>query len=138
MQFISKLRLIFRQMHALFVFKIYAIHAASRPLSDVIMGPTLLVHATSRANDAIQRELSVRGIQWKMNCPGNPEAGGAWERLVQSIKRVLAVTLHEIAPRVKLLRAMLLEASNIVNSRPLTHLPLDPDATEPIIYCWTR
>lgn len=82
--------------------------------------------------DAIQCELSVRGIQWQMNCPGNPEAGGAWERLVQSVKRVLAVTLHEIAPRVETLRALLLEAANMLNSRPLTHLPADPDEADPI------
>lgn len=54
-------------------------------------------------NSAIQRELSTKSIEWRFNCPGNPEAGGAWERLVQSMKRVLAVTLKEIAPRVETL-----------------------------------
>lgn len=83
-------------------------------------------------SDAIQRELSVRGIQWKMNCPSNPEAGGVWERLVQSVKRVLSVTLLEVAPRVETLRALLLEAANMLNSRPLTHLPVDSDDCDPI------
>lgn len=77
--------------------------------------------------NAIQNALSGRGIQWKHNCPGNPEAGGAWERLVQSVKRVLAVTLREVAPQVETLRAHLLEAANILNSRPLTHIPVEPE-----------
>lgn len=82
--------------------------------------------------DAIQRELSVRGVEWRFNCPGNPEAGGAWERLVQSVKRVLRVTLLEEAPRPETLRSLLIEAANIVNARPLTHLQVTPDDPEPL------
>lgn len=81
---------------------------------------------------AIQQDLTTHGVEWKFNCPGNPEAGGAWERLVQSVKRVLRVTLHEQAPRVETLRALLMEAANIVNSRPLTHLQVDPHDLEPL------
>lgn len=77
--------------------------------------------------DVMQREMSTRGIEWLYNCPGNPEAGGIWERLVQSIKRILLVTLKEEAPRVETLRAHLLEAANMVNARPLTHLPTSPE-----------
>lgn len=82
--------------------------------------------------EAIQRELSVKGVTWLFNCPNNPEACGAWERLVQSVKRVLSVTLHEEAPRVETFRALLLEAANIVNARPLTHVPIGPDDPEPL------
>lgn len=82
--------------------------------------------------EAIKQELTTRGIEWVFNCPSNPEAGGAWERLVQSVKRVLRVTLKDEAPRVETLRAHLLEAANILNSRPLTHLPVDPDDSDPI------
>lgn len=76
--------------------------------------------------------LAGRGIEWVFNSPGHPEAGGCWERLVQSVKRVLASMLHETAPRVETLRCFLLEAANIVNSRPLTHVPVSPDDEEPI------
>lgn len=80
----------------------------------------------------IQRDLATRGIQWLFNCPGNPEAGGAWERLVQSTKRVLAVTLKSISPKVETLRSYIIEAANIINSRPLTHVPISPADMEPI------
>lgn len=80
----------------------------------------------------MQRELAVRGVEWQFNCPGNPESGGAWERLVQSVKRVLGVVLLEEAPRVETLRSLLLEAANVVNSRPLTHLQASPDDPDPL------
>lgn len=83
-------------------------------------------------NSAIQRELSTKSIEWRFNCPGNPEAGGAWERLVQSTKRVLTVTLKEIAPRVETLRSLVIEAANLINSRPLTHVPVRPEDPYPI------
>lgn len=83
-------------------------------------------------HDAVRRELTVKGVDWQFNCPNNPEAGGAWERLVQSTKRILAVTLKETAPRVETLRSLLLEAANILNSRPLTHVPVDATDPEPL------
>lgn len=82
--------------------------------------------------DVLKRECSGRGIEWRFNCPANPEAGGCWERLVRSVKRVLSVTMTETAPRVETLRSLLIEAANIVNSRPLTHLPVDCDDDEPL------
>lgn len=96
---------------------------ASKELKDAI---DLLDHA------AIQNELSIKRVEWIFNCPSNPEAGGCWERLVQSVKRILAVTLKEAAPQVDTLRSLLLEAANIINSRPLTHLPVENDEEEPL------
>lgn len=80
----------------------------------------------------IKRECSKNGIDWKFNTPSDPAAGGIWERLVQSIKRVLKPILKDTAPRVETLRSFLLEAANIVNSRPLTHLPLSSEDELPL------
>ncbi|KAL7743863.1 hypothetical protein ACLKA6_000267 [Drosophila palustris] len=80
----------------------------------------------------IKSELSNKGINWEFNCPSNPSSGGCWERLVRSTKRVLAITLKEQAPQVETLRSLLIEAENIVNSRPLTHIPVDIDDPEPL------
>lgn len=82
--------------------------------------------------EAIKNELSMKGIEWLFNCPANPSAGGSWERLVGSVKRVLKVTLKEEAPRVETLRSFCLEAANIINSRPLTHIPVSTLEEEPI------
>ncbi|XP_036340607.1 uncharacterized protein LOC118749962 [Rhagoletis pomonella] len=80
----------------------------------------------------IRTELSTRGIIWEFNCPANPSSGGCWERLIQSVKKVLAMTLKEKAPQVDTLNSLLIEAENIVNSRPLTHLPVTPEEPDPL------
>ncbi|XP_041673791.1 uncharacterized protein LOC108117407, partial [Drosophila eugracilis] len=82
--------------------------------------------------EMIQGELSSRSIGWVFNCPSDPSEGGVWKRMVQCVKRVLRHTLKEVAPRDHVLESLLIEAENIVNSRPLTHLPLDPDQEAPL------
>ncbi|XP_037823809.1 uncharacterized protein LOC119612137, partial [Lucilia sericata] len=80
----------------------------------------------------IQDECSTKGIDWQFNCAHNPAEGGIWERMVQCVKRVLQSTLKESAPREHTLQSFLIEAENIVNSRPLTHLPLSHEDEEPL------
>lgn len=80
----------------------------------------------------MRRELGINGIEWTMNSPGNPEAGGAWERLVQTTKKILRVTLKEVTPRLETLRGLVLEAANLINSLPLTNVPVDPAEMEPL------
>ncbi|XP_041673801.1 uncharacterized protein LOC121529865 [Drosophila eugracilis] len=82
--------------------------------------------------ERIQSELSSRSIEWVFNCPSNPSEGGVWERMVQCVKRVLRHTLKEVAPRDHVMESLLIEAENIVNSRPVTHLPLDADQEAPL------
>lgn len=82
--------------------------------------------------ERVQDELASKGIQWWFNCPVNPSEGGVWERMVQCVKRVLRQTLKEVAPKEHTLQCFLIEAENIVNSRPLTHLPIAPDQEEPL------
>ncbi|XP_075162834.1 uncharacterized protein LOC142235463 [Haematobia irritans] len=80
----------------------------------------------------IQDELSAKGIQWLFNCPINPSEGGVWERMVQCVKKVLRITLKETSPKEHILHSLLIEAQNIINSRPLTHLPVVVDSEEPL------
>lgn len=84
-------------------------------------------------------ECTRRGIEWIFNTPANPSAGGSWERMVQATKRVLSFTLKEQAPQIETLQSLLIEAENLVNSRPLTHLPVDSEDAEPLTpnhFCW--
>lgn len=75
-------------------------------------------------------EASTRGISWRYIPPGAPFMGGAWERLVRSVKTALATTLHERHPQEEVLRTLLAEVEFTVNSRPLTHVSVDPDDPE--------
>lgn len=82
--------------------------------------------------DEVQIDLAYRGITWKFNPPAAPHMGGAWERLVRSVKAVL----NKISPSQKFtdesLRSALMEVELIVNSRPLTYVSLETEDQEAI------
>lgn len=83
-------------------------------------------------NTRLAEECTRQGIQWVFNVPANPAAGGIWERMVRYIKNVLSFTLHDKSPQVETLNSLLIEAENLVNSRPLTHLPIENIDSEPL------
>lgn len=80
----------------------------------------------------IYKEMASKGITWKYNPPAAPHMGGAWERLVRSIKTIL----YKISPAQKFtdesLRSGLMEVEMIINSRPLTFVSLDSEDQEAI------
>ncbi|XP_075150728.1 uncharacterized protein LOC142224831 [Haematobia irritans] len=81
---------------------------------------------------SVSTETANRGITWKFNPPAAPHMGGAWERLVRSIKTIL----YKICPSQKFtdesLRSALMEVEMIINSRPLTFVSLDIEDQEAI------
>lgn len=56
--------------------------------------------------------------------------GGVWERMVQSVKTCLYDILPTRHPTEDMLRNLLLEVCNVVNSRPLTYVPLEHENEE--------
>jgi len=80
--------------------------------------------------DRILRAMSIVGVQWHFNPPASPHMGGAWERMVRSVKTALYATLKEKAPREETLATLMAEAEFTVNSRPLTHVSIDKDDPE--------
>ncbi|XP_073956571.1 uncharacterized protein [Choristoneura fumiferana] len=83
-------------------------------------------------NEATREEAAARGIRWRFIPPGSPFMGGAWERLVSSVKKSLQAVLHERHPSKETLATLLAEAEYTVNSRPLTHVAVEPDEPEAI------
>ncbi|XP_073831625.1 uncharacterized protein [Musca autumnalis] len=73
---------------------------------------------------------SFDDIKWYFNPPAAPHRGGAWERLVRSVKTVL----HQAYPNNKFndetLRSALIEVEFIINSRPLTFVSLESEDDE--------
>ncbi|XP_072947702.1 uncharacterized protein [Epargyreus clarus] len=72
----------------------------------------------------------VYGTSWRFIPPGAPHMGGAWERLVRSVKTALSTTLNEKSPKEEVLQTLLVEAEYCVNARPLTHVSVDPADSE--------
>ncbi|XP_063383582.1 uncharacterized protein LOC134669897 [Cydia fagiglandana] len=79
-------------------------------------------------------QLQQYGVQqrmdWKFIPPGNPSAGGAWERMVRTVKTAMLYTFNTRAPKTEVFETLLAEIENIVNRRPLTHVNVDPDSEE--------
>ncbi|KAL0832167.1 hypothetical protein ABMA28_001624 [Loxostege sticticalis] len=67
---------------------------------------------------------------WTFIPPASPHWGGAWERLIRSIKAALKVTLKERAPRDETLLTLMAEIEQMINSRPLSHVSVEPSGRE--------
>lgn len=71
-------------------------------------------------------------MKWTFNPPAAPHFGGCWERLVQSVKRTMAKMNLPRTPNDEVLKTTLKEIELIINSRPLTYIPLDDEEAAPI------
>lgn len=82
------------------------------------------------ADKELKKAAEERLISWKRISAGAPRMGGAWERLVRTVKVALTATLKARQPREEILHTLLLEAEHLINSRPLTEVSLDPNEPE--------
>ena len=74
-----------------------------------------------------------KGIKWIFNPPGASQMGGAWERMIKSVRQTLRALLKEQIVGHEVLITVMAEAANILNSRPLTRNNDDPnDAPLPL------
>ncbi|XP_073943417.1 uncharacterized protein [Choristoneura fumiferana] len=83
--------------------------------------------AARELSEAIKNEAEARRINWRFLPAAAPFMAGAWERMVRGVKEALKATLHEKYPSDEILHTLLLEAEATVNSRPLTHVSVDPN-----------
>jgi hypothetical protein len=86
----------------------------------------------SEMQNQVAEKASELEIQWHFNPPAASHFGGAWERLIQIVKRCLEAILHSTFPHEDTLRSALVEAEYVVNSRPLTHVPVESNEEEPL------
>lgn len=79
------------------------------------------------SNDFIEYE-----IKWCFNPPAAPHMGGVWERLVRSGKSNLHAITSDRSFKEEILRSLLIEIENIINSRSLTYIPIEDENAEAI------
>ncbi|XP_064554834.1 uncharacterized protein LOC135439898 [Drosophila montana] len=65
--------------------------------------------------------------------PGSPHMGGSWERMVRFTKSILSEILPHSGLREEVLRAALADVESMLNSRPLTYVPLETSESEALI-----
>ena len=71
-------------------------------------------------HNKIQAFAGRKKMAWKYNPPSSPHIGGAWERLVRSVKTTMKAILKNRTVDDFTLMTVFTEAESIVNSRPLT------------------
>ena len=80
----------------------------------------------------ISSHLMQEEIQWEFNPPAASHMGGAWERLIRSIKKILKAVIGLQSLTDETLVTFLAETEKILNDRPLTSVSDDPDDLEPL------
>lgn len=68
----------------------------------------------------------LKNIEWKFNAKYSPWMGGAWERMIGSVKSCLDFALKGEVVDPRVLQTALKEIAALLNRRPLTHVPVDP------------
>ncbi|XP_062542159.1 uncharacterized protein LOC134210151 [Armigeres subalbatus] len=82
-----------------------------------------LSEATKRA---MAEKFTTAQTSWKFIPPATPHMGGVWERLVRSVKTAIgAITEGPRRPDDETLETILLDAERMINSRPLTYVPIE-------------
>ena len=96
-----------------------------------IVGETFLLDL--QQDPSVREYLKSKSVRWKHQMPRSPWMGGHFERLVRTIKASLATAISRKLLTLEEFRTIVLEAENIVNSRPLTYqsdstreVPLSP------------
>ena len=84
-----------------------------------IAGETFLLDL--QQDPSVREYLKSKSVRWKHQTPRSPWMGGHFERLVRTIKASLATAISRKFLTLEEFRTVVLEAENIVNSRPLTY-----------------
>ncbi|XP_062703000.1 uncharacterized protein LOC134285705 [Aedes albopictus] len=78
--------------------------------------------------EKLMKEFVDTETSWTFLPPVSPHMGGSWERLIGSVKKNLMAILPTRKLTDEVLRNLLTEIESTVNSRPLTHVPVDDDS----------
>lgn len=73
----------------------------------------------------IQERFTNSEMKWSFNPPVSPHMGGAWERLIRTVKNCFKKMVTTRNPTDETLPALFCAVENIVNSRPLTYVSLE-------------
>ena len=76
--------------------------------------------------------LRNRSIEWQFNPPAASHAGGVWERMIRSIRKILRSILGDQLVNDETLLTVIAEVEKILNDRPLTRVTNDPNNLDPL------
>ena len=89
--------------------------------------------ASNIIKDEHHKQLAAeKQMSWHFSPALTPHWGGVWERLIKDIKRAMKVEMSKRVLPEKVFECVLLQVEDIMNNRPLTHLPVSPDDKAPL------
>ena len=83
----------------------------------------------------VHEMMLKQNIEWRFNPPTASHFGGAWERQIRTIRKILGALLGQHAQHAlddDGLHTLICEVESILNSRPLTSVSTDPTDFDPI------
>lgn len=88
----------------------------------------LLIQQLRTVHESCAVTFTNAKTSWRFNPPLAPHMGGPWERMVRSVKSAMAeIADYHKHPSDEVLETVILEAESVINSRPLTYVPLDSE-----------
>ncbi|XP_058816670.1 uncharacterized protein LOC131679943 [Topomyia yanbarensis] len=84
-----------------------------------------LEREVDRINGCLASTFTDTTTQWHLNPPASPHMGGCWERMVRSVKEAMSCLSSARKLDEESFVTLVTEAEAMVNSRPLTYIPLD-------------
>ncbi|XP_062714303.1 uncharacterized protein LOC109417163 [Aedes albopictus] len=87
-----------------------------------------VVESVQGISDDCADQLTNARTKWTFNPPAAPHMGGVWERLVRSVKEALTALDDGRRLTDEILQTAIVEAEDIINSRPLTYLSQSVEA----------
>ena len=101
--------------------------------TNLVRGNKELANNISAFNkQQINDWMLQRDINWSFRPPGASHMGGVWERLIRSVRTILAAMLKQQIVSDEVLQTLFAEAERIINSRPITSVSDDAKDPEPI------
>jgi hypothetical protein len=73
----------------------------------------------------IDEQLAARQVSWHFNPPAASHFGGAWERLIRSVRKSLYHVMHGRTVTYSVLETALIEVEALLNSRPIVRVSDD-------------
>ena len=80
----------------------------------------------------IEEFLRQQHVKWRFNPPTASHMGGAWERMIRSMRRILGALIQSQALNDENFLTLLAEVEGIINSRPLVPVTFEPHNEEPL------
>ena len=75
----------------------------------------------------IEQHMTQQEIEWHFNPPCASHMGGAWERMIRSVRTVLKALVKEQILTDEQLQTLMTECEKIINDRPITTVSGDPN-----------